>query len=119
MAVVIKPDAPLIAAPLREQFKPLLDGMVSPPAGVKLDPLLIGRARLANVGMSENAVAAIQPAVRPPNEAIQRLMAVVHPPAIEDDFRGTIGNVIAIAIRNKEQIRRRANPDASKAFFDA
>ena len=93
--------------------------MVSPPAGVKLDPLLIGRAGLANVGMRENAVAAIEPAIWPPDEAIQRLMAVVHPPAIEDDFGGTIGNVIAIAIRNEEQIRRRANPDSSKASFDA
>jgi hypothetical protein len=64
LAVVVKADAPLIAAPLSEQFELLLDGMVSPPAGVKLDPLLIGRTGLANVRMSENAVAAIRPAPR-------------------------------------------------------
>ena len=61
---------------------------------------------LADVGMREYSVAAVQPSVRSPDETVQRFVPVVDAPAVEQDLRRTVRHVVAVGVRNESQIRR-------------
>jgi hypothetical protein len=57
--------------------------VIPPDAGVDRHALLVGRARLADAAVREDAVAAVEPAVGPPDEAVERLVRVLIAPAVE------------------------------------
>src|SRR5437868_7006483 len=67
--------------------------------------------------MREDAMTAVEPAVRPPNEAVECLVRVFQSPAIENDPRRTGRLVLALLDRNEEQLRRLADPDTAEAEF--
>ena len=60
-------------------------------------------ARLADEGAIKDALRAVEPAVRPPDEVVQGLVRVVALPAIEHDLRfaGGLG-FVAILERDEE-----------------
>ena len=70
LAAVIKIQPPRIARAPSEDLELVLGGMITPHAGVDLLALLVRRSGLANIAVGENAVAAIEPAIRPPSEAV-------------------------------------------------
>src|SRR5262249_25286845 len=72
-AVFVVIVAPRIACPLGEDLEFLRLGMIAPDAGVEGHAVLVRRARLADARVRENAVAAIEPAVRSTDEAVERL----------------------------------------------
>ena len=65
--------------------------------------------------MGKHAVAAVKPAVGPPDEAVQRLVRVLIAPAVEQHLRRAVGAVVAVGIGNEQQLRRCADPDAAEA----
>ena len=87
MAGFVEIEAPLIAAAVGENLKLVPHRMIAPDAGMQLDALVVGRARLADERVREDALVAIEPAVRPPAEAVERLVRVLIAPAIEQHLR--------------------------------
>src|SRR5262249_42486877 len=73
--------------------------------------------RLADAGMGENAVAAVEPAVRSPAESVERLVGVLVVPAIQKDlwFPGRL--VYSLLDRHKHEIGGCTDPDAPEAHF--
>ena len=74
---------------------------------------------LADPGLRLDAVAAVEPAVRPPGERVEDVvLGVLDVPAVEHDL-GRAGRLVAVVDRDEEQVRRRAEPDAAEAELDA
>ena len=119
LAVVVEVDAPRVARALGEDFELVPRRMIAPDAGVERHALVVGRARLADARVREHAVAAVEPAVRAPDEGVERLVRVLVGPAVEQDLRLAVGHVVAVAIGNEQQVRRRADPHAAEADFQA
>src|SRR5262245_13862297 len=87
VAVLVVVEAPGVAGAVGKGLERVPHGMIAPDAGVELDALVIRRARLAELAVREDAVAAIEPAIRPPDEAVERFVRVFVTPAIEEDGR--------------------------------
>src|SRR5207244_360928 len=68
--------------------------------------------------MGEDAVAAVEPAVRPPREAVERLVLIMVAPAVEHHLRGAVGLAVAVLVGNEEQRGGRADPDAAEADLE-
>lgn len=70
--------------------------------------------------MRENAVAAVEPAVRSPCEGVERFVSVLPTPAIEQNlcFPGGL-RLIAIRNGNEQKMGRGADPHAAEAHFNA
>ena len=83
MLVVIEP--PRVAGAMREDLELMPHGMETPHAGIDGLALVIRRARLTDAAVREDAMAAIQPAVRAPDEAVERFVGVLGAPAVEED----------------------------------
>ena len=94
--------------------------MEAPDSGFDEDALAVRGAGLAHSGAIEDAVRAVEPAVRTPDEVVQGLVGISALPAIEHDLRfaGGLG-FVAILHRDEEQVGRRAEPDAAEADGDA
>src|SRR5207244_13602619 len=104
VAVVVEVHAPRVAGAVREHFELLLLRVIPPDARVDGNALFVGRARLAAARVREHAVAAVQPAVRPPDARVERLVRVVVTPAVEDDLGRAVGLAVAVAVRDGGQI---------------
>src|SRR5688500_1004982 len=87
IAVLIVVEPPGVAGPLGKDLELVPYGVITPNAGVNPRSLLLRRARLADSGVCEDAVAAVEPAVGAPDEAVERLMGVFVAPAVEEDIR--------------------------------
>ena len=59
-------------------------------------------------------MAAVQPAVRPPDETVQGFVAIVDPPAIQQHLRRPIRFVITVRIRDERQVGWRTDEDPSE-----
>src|SRR5262249_52984003 len=82
LAVFVEVHPPRVAGALGEHLKNVPGRVVAPDAGVDRHSLLIRRARLAHLRVREDAVAAVEPAVRPPAERVERLVRVLIAPAV-------------------------------------
>jgi hypothetical protein len=118
VAEVIEVEAPRIGEAASEDFEFASFGVEAPDTGVEVEAVVFGSARFSDEGVSENALATVEPAVGSPDEAVQSFMAVVHAPAIEKDFRFGIGNVVAICVGNKNKIRRGSEVDTTVSDRD-
>ena len=96
LAVVVEIDAPRIAGSFGENFELVPRGMVSPDGRVERNAVAVGRARLAHARVREHAVATVEPAVGPPNERVERFVRVLPGPAIEQNLRLAVRNVVAV-----------------------
>ena len=118
-AVVVPIHAPLVAAAFAPAFEDLA-GRVEAPDGTFDEDALAGRgARLAHEGAIEDAVRAVEPTVRTPDEVVQGLVGVVAHPAIQHDLRfASRLRFVAILDWDEEEVGRRAEPDAAEADGD-
>src|SRR5262249_17442974 len=70
--------------------------------------------------MCENAMAAIQPAVWPPGESVQRFMRVLVRPTTEQNLRRPRGFWLApILDRDEHKIRRSTHPHTAESNLNA
>ena len=119
VADAVEVEAPLVAATVGEDFEFVPQRMVAPDGGADARALGVGRAGLADERVGEDAVAAVEPAVGPPRETVERLVRVLKAPAVEEDLRRTVGDVVVIFVGNEEQVRRRTGPHATEADLNA
>src|SRR5262249_37659236 len=117
LAVFVEVQAPGIAGAVGEDLEFVPGWMIAPDAGVDRHAILVGRAGLADLGMREDAVTAVEPAIGAPDEGVERLVRVLITPAIEQNLRRAGG--LVILHRHEEKIRRLADPDAAEADFEA
>ena len=77
-----------LLVPSAKSSKTCFVGMIAPDAGVERDALsLSGVPGLPTRECGEDAVAAVEPAVRPPGEGVERFVRVLVAPAVEQDLR--------------------------------
>ena len=119
LAVLVEVEAPGVARAVGEDLEVVPRRVIAPDAGVDRRAVLVRRAGLADLRVGEDAVAAVEPAVRAPGEGVQRLVRVLVAPAVEQDLRRAGGLVVAVLDRDEQQVRRRADPDAAEADLDA
>ena len=110
-------ETPRVARPFGEDLEDMAGRVIAPDAGVDLHALLVGRAGLAHDRVGEDAVVAVEPAVRTPHEAVERLVRVMEAPSVEEHDRRA-GLVVGV-LGDEEEFRRRADPHAAVADFDA
>ena len=108
LAVVVPIEPPLVAHALAPALEGFSNRVIAPDAGVDRNPFRIRCAGAADLGVGENSMRPIKPAVRSPGEIIQRLVGILRAPAIENDLRLAVGHRVAILVRNEKQIRRSA-----------
>ncbi len=130
LAVVIEVDSPRIAKAVRDDFKAILRGMITPNPTINvlaifdrhLDGERIALAqdfaaigRLAHGRACGETLAPIKPTIGPPTEAVKHFMTILNAPTGKSHFERAIGFVVLILVRHEEQIRRRAEPQSFKA----
>src|SRR5205085_547910 len=93
--------------------------LVAPDSRVQLHALRVRRAGLAHEAVREDAVAAVEPAVRSPVERVQRLVRVVAAPAIQQHLDLARLRLVPIFHRDEHEIRRRADEHSAEADLDA
>ena len=114
MLVVI--ETPRVARAFGEDFELLGQRMQTPHTGIDALALGIRGAGLTDVGMGEDAVTAIEPTIGTPRETIQRLVRVLHRPAIED--HPWLAGLILRILRNEKKFRGGSNPDTAVTDLD-
>ena len=119
LAARVEVDSPGVAGALGKHLEDMPDRVVAPDARIDRSAESTRGAGFADQGVGEDAVAAIKPAVGPPNEAIERLVGIVQSPAVEQDLGRTVGAVVAVPVRYEEKLRGRADPGASETDLEA
>ena len=119
-AVIVPIHAPLVAAAFAPAFEDLARRVEAPDRAFDEDAFAVRGAGLAYERAVEDAVRAVEPTIRAPDEVVQGLVGVVALPAVEHDLRfaGGLG-LVAVLHRDEEQVGRRAEPDAAEAHGDA
>src|SRR5205807_4509673 len=69
--------------------------------------------------IGKNAVATVEPTIRPPRQAVEDIMLSFQIPAVQRNLGRTVRPVVAVAVGDKQQPGRRAYPDAAKADLQA
>ena len=116
---IVKVEAPGVGEAAGEDFEFLGFGVEAPDAGVEIKALFFSCTRLADEGVGEDALAAVEPTVGTPDEAVQSFVSVLNTPAVEENFGLGVGDVVAIRIGNEDEVRRCAEVDAAVADGDA
>ena len=119
LAVVIPIEAPRIRRAGGHDFKNLFHRMIAPDGATELHALVLRCAGPANERVCGDAVASVEPAVRPPREAVHHVVAGLERPAVEDDFRCAVRHAIAVAVGIEQKIRRARDPHAAEAHGHA
>ena len=96
LALGAKIQSPSVATPLGKQFEFFADGMKAPNA------LLEGEA--SDLGGYGTPLGTIQPAIRAPNQRVSVGVGILHAKPVDQHFGITIGNIITVFVRIKEQI---------------
>ena len=120
-AVFIPIVSPGIGRAVGEDFEGLAVGMKTPDASLDRNALGFGRPGNADIAGAGSSAAAVKPAIGAPAEAVGKVVVVVlgDGEAIEDDFGFSIGDVVAIAIGNEEELGRAHGPNSAASQFDA
>ena len=131
LALGVVVDAPRVAEAVGDDLEAPLRGVVPPHPAVDVDAVgleevvrewivvavdrLLG-TRLADLGGRREAFEAVEPAVGPPVEAVDRFVTVPDAPAGQQDLRVVhVGHVVAVAVGEVEEVGRRADEDAVEA----
>ncbi len=86
LAMLIEVEAPGIRRAVRHHLELFLGRMITPDAAVDRNALLLRRAGSADVRGGDDAVAAVEPAVGAPGEAVEDVVPGFERPAIEHDL---------------------------------
>ena len=107
------------AVPDRLEHPPLR--MIPPHAAEERHPLRIRRARHRHATGRGRAATPVEPAIWSPAQAVGEVMIILrgHREAIQHHLRRPIGNVVAVAVGDEEQLRRAQRPHATVPDLDA
>src|SRR5262245_19387682 len=119
LPIVVEIDAPGVRRAVGEVLEFQARRMDAIDAAIAVNAM-IRRSGPGNVGWAGAPVAAVQPAVRTPGEAVDEVVpALLIAEPIEQDVRLAVRLVIAIAVAEEIEMRRRHDPDPAKANLDA
>src|SRR5262245_38077320 len=104
VAVLVVIESPWIAGALAEEFERLRARMIPPTRAGEL----VRFALMFDLGVIEDAVESVEPAVRTPDERIGKLVRVVASEAGEQHF-ASVGFTVAVGVFHEEQIGRIAD----------
>ena len=110
-------ETPRVTRAFRKDLEDMAGWMEAPDPGVDLHALRVGNARLADHRVGEHAVITVEPAVRTPDEAVERLMRVLETPAIKQ--HDGLARLIVGVFGDEEEFRGRTDPHTAVADFDA
>ena len=125
LTVVVEVEAPRIAEAMRDDFEEILCRVITPHTAVDkhavFDRNLGGERitlaqdfaavqRLAHDRSRREALAPVEPTIRPPVEAIENLMTILNAPAAQAYFGLPVGFIVTILVRHEEKIRWCAKP---------
>ena len=82
MTDVIEIEAPGVGQTSSKDLKGFGHRVKAPDAGIDELPLLGRGARFADIGSGEDAMTAVEPTIRSPNEAVQGLVTIMRAPTI-------------------------------------
>jgi hypothetical protein len=120
LAVVVPVEAPGVRRAFADDLEHLLRDVVAPDAAVEEDSLRVGGAGLADLRLALDALVAVEPAVRPPLEAVDDAVAdLAVVPAVEHGDGVAVRNVVAVRVGDEDHAGRRAAPDAAVSGEDA
>ena len=121
LPVFVEVQAPRIARALGEDLEAFLHRLIAPHAGVHELPLRVRRADDLDVRVREDAVAAVEPAVRPPCESVKHLVRVLPREAFEQFHRlaRRLRAGVSLLHGDVQQPRSCADEHAAEAVFDA
>ena len=124
-------DAPGVAEAVGDDLEAVLGRVVAPDAAVDVDSVVLEQvigegvvvavdrlvgSRLADPGGRREPFEAVEPAVGAPVEAVDRLVTVADAPAGQQDLGVVhVGDVVAVAVGEVEEVGRRADEDAVEA----
>ena len=83
VAVVVEVHPPRIARTVREYLELVSLRMIPPDARVQRRTLGVWSTRFTDSRVRENAMASVEPAVRPPAERVERFVGILVSPAVE------------------------------------
>ena len=115
LAVIVEVEPERVGGAPGHRLELAARGMIAPHAAVHGRAILLRRARLAHLRSGGDAVAAVQPPIGTPRQAVEHVVLAGHVPAIQQHLGRPIGHVVAIAVGNEQQIRQRADPNAAEA----
>ena len=100
---------------MTEDLKSLANRVISPKSAADRDALGTGRAGNPDLARRRGATSAVQPAVWSPPETIGEGVVVIccDLETIEYDLGRAIGSVVAVSVRDKQQLRWAHEPDAA------
>ena len=106
---------PGVARAVAENFDAVLFQRVPPDAAFEGDPLLVRRAGLTDAAGTGTSTTAVQPAVRPPLQAVGEVVIVGlgDGEAVQDDLRLTVRHEVHVSVRHEQQPRRTHQPNAA------
>ncbi len=84
LAAVVKVHSPRVAGAPREDLEVESLRMQPPHTSVERHARFVGSARLADFAVREDAVGSVEPAVRTPDEGVERFVRVFVAPAVEE-----------------------------------
>ena len=119
LAPLVPVDPPGVRRAVGIDLELVPHGMIAPHAAAHFLPLLGRRPRLADQRGRGDAVAAVEPAVRPPGQIADDVVLGFERPAVEQNFGRAVGLVVAVGIGNEDQVRCSSEPHAAEADFDA
>ena len=121
-------DTPGVAEAVSNHLKTILYRMIPPYPPVYVDALsfenvfrkgiamfvdLLSGIRFVNPGRGGKPLKTIEPAVRSPMKAVERLVAIPDAPTRKKNFDVVqVGHIVSIAIRNEQEVGRRTKKHA-------
>ena len=118
LPIVVEIKAPGVCCAAGNGFEDVFGWMITPDTARLLFALGVGLARLADQRRRRDAIAAVEPTVRSPDQAVHDVVLSLERPAVEDRLLRPLGSV-RVAGGNEHQPRRRAEPDTAKAQLEA
>ena len=115
LAEVIPIRTPGIGGPGRDDFKPAGHRVKPPDPGVHAGAAILGIPGMPDVAGRQDAMPPVKPAVGSPFQAIGDIVPdrpVIEP--IQQHLRFAVGNIVVIAVRQKEQAGRAQHINAAK-----
>ena len=114
-AFFVPVEAPGVHGAIRQDFESLFHRMVAPDRTAEGLAILFRGSRFSDVRGFLDAMSAVEPAVGPPFQAVEKIVFRFSGPAVEDDFGRSIGDVVSVRIRDEKQLRRIAEPDPAES----
>ena len=119
MADIIEVEAPGIGETAGEDFERLRFRVEAPNAGIEIEAVFFRCAGFTDERVGKDALATIEPAVGSPDEGVEGFVSILDAPAVEEDFRFGVGDIVAIGIGNEDEVGRGTEVDSAVSDGDA